>query len=808
MKKILQKIITLVLISVAFVFVEASESIIVLSQQKTKESINQELQRYQEMVTTHGDLLNIQNQENIGARIEELPNHFILKLKSFENTNNLTSAYLILKESFPTAFILEDNSQPKVTFSYREQREEDSQLLWIAIFSLALIGILGLFFSSMQIKKIMIRHTQMQDKQNKIEAFLTNMGENIYSLSKKNVNYKKTSVENLSNGKTVSNRDLIDKKLFDTTRVMINFLRLKSKKVSILQEKFNLNNLLNGVLGTIAHTFEGSDIELIFEVENSVPKNIIGDPLHLSEILTELLQNAMKHTQKGEVKLSVSISSGFSLDDKLQFEVSDTGGGISDKGLEMLFIPRYTDTEEYKGLGLYVANELASLMRGELSIKSTNSSGTTFLCSLPLLLPDENERRVYRLPDQSYTKKRVLVYDNNENASLAIKKMFGYFHISTDIISPQKFNEKGINLAQYDIILLDINNLTRSKIMQIRDIRKKQPLKIVHLSSCFSTKRYIAHDYSDDWVQKPISQERIYELLLSLYEPEKIHQNAKMSQSLKVIRPDNLVETKNITTNNFTDFKNHHLLIVEDNIIDQKVMLSILGKAGIEITIASNGKEALERLQDTQNSYDLILMDISMPIMDGYETIQAIRDNDRFDTTPIIALTSLALDNDVTKMFRVGSNAYIRKPLKIGYLYTALNHFIGDMKDFIEPSREEEKLNSKEEGLDISRGIEHANGSHELYREVLEEFLTAYGDSANSLKVWVADNRYEQIKRLCLDMKGLTGAIGAYNMFELVDTMHKQFLYNNIHLIPKFVESYELELKKLVKTIHLYMDGR
>ncbi len=792
----------IILFSLILVTMEASDSIIVLSQQDNKESIDRDLAEYRGIIESNIEFKSLKERYHLQATIKKQSNYFILEVEPFRDTNSIVSAYLILKESFPNAFILDQNSQQSI--NNISKVEKDDQLLWIAIFSLALIGILGLFFSSIQIKNIMLRHNQMREKQKKIEAFLTNIGENIYELTKKNIRYKSDTTQNTPDEKIVKKRAIIDKKLFDTTRVMIHFLRLKSKQVSIIEEEFNINNLLNGVLGTISSNFEGSSVELIFEVENSVPQNIIGDPLHLSEILTELLQNAMNHTN-GEVKLHVSIHSIFSSETKLHFEISDTGNGISDRELEMLFIPRYTDEEEYKGLGLYVANELTDMMGGELTIKSSTSKGTTFLCSLPLVYDKAEEKRIYKLPDDSYSKKRVLIYDNNENSSLAIKKMFNYFKIEADIVSPQKFTPK--ILDKYDIVLLDVNSIDKSTVTKIRDIKKKQSIKVVHLSSCFSTKRYISHDYTDDWLEKPISQERIYELLLDLFDPSTQEEKRKNSATkLKIVKPDELVETRDITTNNFIDFKKHHLLIVEDNIIDQKVMMAILGKGGMEITVANNGKEALDKLRDENNSYDLIFMDISMPIMDGYEAIKEIRGSKEFDNIPIISLTSLALDNDVSKMFRVGSNAYLRKPLKIGYLYTVLNHFLGDESiDMVSINEEESRLNL--DGLDIEKGIQHANGSQELYKEVLEEFLTAYGNSAESLKLWIEENRYEQIKRLCLDMKGLTGAIGAYSMFELVNTMHKQFLYNNVHLIPKFIESYEIELKKLVNTIYVYMES-
>ena len=146
------------------------------------------------------------------------------------------------------------------------------------------------------------------------------------------------------------------------------------------------------------------------------------------------------------------------------------------------------------------------------------------------------------------------------------------------------------------------------------------------------------------------------------------------------------------------------------------------------------------------------------------------------------------------------------KPINMGKMYSAFELFLDINMSSRRVTLPEEDDISEIDGLNVEEGINYANGNPAIYMEVLNEFLEAYGDSGEAFEKLVKENRNEQIKMLSLDMKGLTGAIGAYKMFELVDTMHKQFLYNNIHLIPKFVESYELELEKLIMTIHEYMD--
>ena len=817
MNRVLQYFVILVLLIGIVTSGQSSTQMIVLTQENTQEAILQELHNYQNLSSENPILKKIQNEKTIVVTTEKLSNQYILKVGPFSSSKRLTIAYIALRDIFPKAFILEDthNIQPThVKTQYKEIIvEREDPLLWTAIFLLAITGIFALFFSSNQIRSIKRKHTIIQEKQGKLELFLTNIGENIYSLTKQTLGVRTNKSDDVETEEQLPKKNSIENKLFDETKMMIHFLRLKSKKVKIIEESFNLNTMLNGILGTLKSNFKNCKIEVIFDIENSVPRELLGDPVHLAEILTELLQNALQYTVKGQVKLHISTQSNFGKQEKLKFEVSDTGIGISQKQLSMLFIPSYTEDGKYKGIGLYVANELSSLMRGTLTIEKSNEEGSIFVCTIPLLKKPKDDRRQYRLPDLSFTKKKVLIYSFNNDATVAIEKMLGYFKLNTKIISPTTAELESIDLSTYDMIFLEVKFLDEKDIQILKSVRESRSLKVIDLHSAFLSVENKNYDLVDTLLEKPINQERLYELINFLFDENKIKQN-KIDKERKlpiVVHPEDMMETAYVTTDSFHDFQDKKVLIVEDNFIDQRVLKSILNKAGVQISIANNGKEALEILDEESNSIDLILMDISMPIMDGYETIDAIRKDTNYDTIPVVALTSLALDSDIDKMFYIGANAYLGKPMKMGYLYTVFKLFLNPQQDITEPSEKDEKDGAKENvdtssGLNTVRGIEHANGSEALYNEVLDEFLSAYGNSDETLQRMVDENRLEQVKRLCLDMKGLTAAIGAEDMFEIVDAMHKQFLYNTVHLIPKFVETYQNGLHKLNLAIKSYRD--
>ncbi len=776
----------------------------------------QKKELYDQTVATNQTLNQLNKAQDFTVEIKKVSTEYLLEINGFKKNDELILVYLILKEYFPEAFITDKTkvkiAQPKAqNSSEKTVVKKDDTLSWIAIFSLALVGILVLFISSREMKKINTKYTKMQEKQHTIELFLTQMSENIYNLTREAIKEDRDSPQEDKKNHENLALDSVKNRLFDETRMMIYFLKLKSKKIKITQESFNLNTMLSSILGTLSSNFKDSKIELIFDIDHIVPKVILTDLLHLSEILIELLQNAMQHSVDGQVRLKIFLKNR----NKIVFQITDTGIGINADDLENLFVPTYTKDGIYKGVGLYVANELTILMGGKLNMEKNNGKGVTINCTIPLLSLKNKEKRKYRLPDRTYIQKRTLLCEDNKDSAKAIKKMLNYFKYEVTIISHKELQDKKINISHFDIIMGDIKKFDAVSIDLIREIRRDYPLKVVNINSLFSIQEPIKHDYIDEYLKKPMSQERLRDLIIALFgednkESSAIIETKNSTKSLKVLYPNVIKKTKDITADSFNDFKGSHILVVEDSFIDQKLFQNILEKSGIEVTIANNGQEALKLLENKYNKFDLILMDISMPIMDGYDAIAQIRHNSRYNHIPIVASTSMTLESEINKMFRSGANAYLGKPLNTGYLYTILQNFISkeNINEKPEQFKKLKKLKNKRpqsiEGLDFRKGIKLANDSVELYREVLNEFVTAYGNSDESIKRMVDEDRYQQAKRLCLDMKGLTAAIGAYEMFDIVDSMHKQYIYNNLHLIPKFVETYKDGLVKLLAAIEQY----
>jgi CheY-like chemotaxis protein len=546
----------------------------------------------------------------------------------------------------------------------------------------------------------------------------------------------------------------------------------------------------------------------------------MGDSIHIGQILTNLLENAMLHIDDGEIRLEVSMFNTPNGESEIEFKIIDTGMGMTDEQLDNLYKPYYDDEhKEYVGLSLYVTKELVELMGGNIIVNTIEGKGSTFTVVLPISLVENANNDDYMLSEKTSEPKKVLISDTNYNSALAIRNMFNYFDYDINLISATDFNKDALHLTDYDLVLLDdklfsaeIISYLEKTVEYLDGIGKENGLKIVALESMLSqNQNRLVDEIADRKLTKPLNQERLFELITDLYQheiPKNLPTVAETKKSIAFTHQEALEEAENIRREHFADFEGSQILLVEDNLINQKVLINILDKSGIDITVANNGLEALDFIIEDKIEFDLVLMDINMPVMDGYTATEKLRKTGLYDDLPIIAFTALVLDSEIQKMYNCGMNAFLSKPINMGKMYSAFELFLDiNMSSRRVTLPEEDDINEID-GLNVEEGINYANGNPAIYMEVLNEFLEAYGDSGEAFENLVKENRNEQIKMLSLDMKGLTGAIGARDMFFQVNEIHKLFIYNNQHLLHKYIDSYKKELERLKKAINKYLDSQ
>jgi CheY-like chemotaxis protein len=196
-------------------------------------------------------------------------------------------------------------------------------------------------------------------------------------------------------------------------------------------------------------------------------------------------------------------------------------------------------------------------------------------------------------------------------------------------------------------------------------------------------------------------------------------------------------------------------------------------------------------------------MDINMPVMDGYTAAKLIRADKRFDDLPVLALSALTSASEISNMFKCGMNGYLSKPLIIGRFFTAFSVFLEQKDEIAEPVKKRQEIRNLD-GLDVQVGIVQANDSAIFYKEILLEFKDAYGESGDIFEKLVKDFRYEQLKMLCVDLRGLAGSIGARDLYKLIAEVIQRLIMKKYELMPSYIEPFKKEISKVINSIDIY----
>ena len=576
-----------------------------------------------------------------------------------------------------------------------------------------------------------------------------------------------------------------DELLLDITNDLIDFLNLKSNKVKLRHELFNINNVLDEMAGTVSNRARGSNIEFIFDIEKGVPAKFIGDSLRLGQVLTNLMSNAMKFTVDGEVRLHIR-----RLEDKggkvmLEFVISDTGVGIDPKRFNDIFEP-FSSANDLKetGLGLYISRALIDMMGGSIEIKSVMSKGSDFILTIPFDVPDVNEKRHYRLPAKAFTGHSFVIVEVQPTAADALKKMLEYFKNDVSVRSLGAIRNKSDILFESEVVIIAEDAFTPDVQALIKRVKSETNNKVVLAGSMINE----PHDVSslktliDARIMKPLNLQRIYDLIVDLFE-DSIKEVDTENVTPRHTSPkaftepqhyEDVPETPNITKQSFGVFAGASVLIVEDNLINQKVLLSLFNGSGIKVTVAGDGVEALEAVQDPKNRFDLVLMDINMPVMDGYEATRHIRADAQYDDMPIVSLTGLGLPEEIAKMYALGMNAHLTKPVQVGRLYTVFSRFIKTVTPIVKkaqsPLKETPFVNT--EVLAAKDGLMRASGDAELYGEILEEYVKLYASADQTLEIFMKTGNTDAAKKLAHDIKGVSANIGANHMVQVCEALN------------------------------------
>jgi signal transduction histidine kinase/DNA-binding response OmpR family regulator/HPt (histidine-containing phosphotransfer) domain-containing protein len=581
------------------------------------------------------------------------------------------------------------------------------------------------------------------------------------------------------------------KNLLGIINDILDFSKIEAGKLTIENVEFDMFNVVENVINLIEFNAHEKNLEVIVSYGDNIGKHFYGDSLRLSQIITNLMSNAVKFTQDGEVGIFIKKVSP----DRFRFEVIDTGIGLDEKEIDKLFKSFSqadgTTTRKYggTGLGLSISKQLVELMGGKIWVESKKGEGSSFIFEIELEEMVENKRTYNYFSD-----KKVLVVDDNKTWHDILKSLLNTFGLDVDVAYGGHHALEKIDKCnnKYDIILMDWNmpqldGIETTKLINKECILEKPPTVI--MVSAFRQESIVnmAKEVGIDiFLQKPINPSILNDILSDVFKGE-VKENYIYQKTTKSIKAD------------INSLANSYILLVEDNKTNQEIIIGLLEDSGINIDIAFNGEEAVDMFNRNKDRYELILMDIQMPIMDGFEATKHIREINK--EIPIIALTANAMREDIERTKLSGMQEHLNKPIEVEKLYGTLLKYISkkvNTQKFVVDNSEEISIPSFI-NIDINTGLFHTNQNKKLYLKILNNFYEDYKD------INLDQLNDEEYRRTLHTLKGLSANIGAMELHSIVTQLEDT---QDETLRGLFFDKISLVLKELKDATQLQTQNR
>ncbi len=580
------------------------------------------------------------------------------------------------------------------------------------------------------------------------------------------------------------------KSLLGIINDILDFSKIEAGKLDIEKVDFDMFKTIDSIVSLIEFKIHEKNLELIVSYDSSMGKNFYGDSLRISQILTNLLSNAVKFTQEGEIGVYIKRVSK----NRFRFEVIDTGIGLTKEQVLKLFQSFSqadgSTTRQYggTGLGLSISKQLIELMNGKIWCESTLGEGSKFIFEIELEeIEKENKFNLF-------SDKKVLVVDDNNSWHEILSNVLEMFNIQVEHAYSGKEAVEMIKECtnHYDLVLMDWNMPELDGIETTKNINSncnscilkgncqtKLPPSVIMVSS-FRQEAIVnsAKEVGIDiFLQKPINPSLLNDVLSGLFLDgvELSYTNHFKQNDLK---------------SSIQSLEGSSVLLVEDNTTNQEIIVGLLEYSGMNIDIASNGQEAVDMF--AAKDYELILMDLQMPVMGGIEATKIIR---KINTKiPIIALTANAMKEDMEETKSVGMNEHLNKPIDIKKLYETLIKYISKKVDIIDIQNiiQTEIDMPIFKHIDTDIGLIHLADNKILYIKILKDFYK------NNKNIILEDKSKEEFERIIHTIKGLSLNIGAVNL----NTITKQI--KNIENKSQ-IDSFYKELNLVIEDLEILM---
>jgi PAS domain S-box-containing protein len=622
-------------------------------------------------------------------------------------------------------------------------------------------------------------------------------------------------------------RDYLNKVLASSRALLsilndiLDYSKIEAGRFEIEAIDFSMEEMLHATGDMFCVRAEEKGLELFIDMAPEVPDRVVGDPLRFGQVIRNLLDNAIKFTQQGEVDVRVDLVEKTEDSVRLRIAVRDTGIGITPEQAKRLFQPfaqadasvtrRFGGT----GLGLTVSKRLVELMGGEVTVSSEAGLGSTFTFTTRLGLsstPSAVHAAGYGLQDLRTM--RTLVVDDQETSLTIMRSILENWHFP---VATAASGEEGLRLLieagargePFDLLLLDwrmpgMTGLDLAK--RARELARHDPA-IDHPPMVIMATAYAREDLLrasdghelDAILTKPVTPSILFETIIRLQHKEGPFP-AQGTDVFGAIRAT------------LHRIRGARILLVEDNELNQQVAREFLVKGGLNVSVANNGQDALEQVR--HNVFDAVLMDLHMPVMDGFEATRRIRELPVVGNVPIIAMTAAALEEDRAASAATGMNDHVAKPVDPQELADTLMRWVmpnpARADDFPvadtpmaddASQREIEALEYALPGVSIRAGLKRLGGNGKLYRSLLQSFAARRRDTAATLRALLRSGASDQLFLEAHNLKGEGGNLGLDSIKSAADLLCQQIKSGQTERLPEVTEALARQCETILVTL-------
>ncbi|MBF0455861.1 MAG: response regulator [Magnetococcales bacterium] len=596
---------------------------------------------------------------------------------------------------------------------------------------------------------------------------------------------------------------------------ILDFSKIDAGKLTLESIPFTLEEVFGQLMDATLLQAEKKGVEVLFSSHPDLPQQLVGDPGRLGQVLTNLCSNAVKFTEKGEIVISTEPVEMRDDQITLRFEVRDSGIGMTADQLDRLFDPFHqadsSTTRKYggTGLGLSICQNLVKMMGGNIYAKSILGKGTQLIFTARF----QYKKGLVATPDEipeSIRNMRILVVDDNSASQEVLQTILSSLSFNNSIVDSGKKAITELKRAvsegeqPYDLILMDwvmpdLDGLETAALIH-QDADFPTPPTVIMVSS-FDQDKIIGQGKQElfaGFIHKPVNASTLFDTLIRI-----MGQADKPSESPHAIPPH---EPKPYHT-----LQSSRVLVVDDLEDNRTIVQEILERRGIQVTLANNGQEAVQRITQATSPFHAVLMDIQMPVMDGFQATQEIRSRPETHSLPIIAMTASAMVQDVEKCLAAGMNSHIAKPFDVKELFATLARWIEPKQAQSTPPATtnpdgEAGLPDHLPGIHIDKALRIMDDDKALLARMVSRFPLNNSQAIPDIRLALEQGDVDTAQRVAHSLKGVAGNIAAVELSTTAAEMEQAFLKGDIQTGKALLPTLEVAMDDILQSVQILQD--